>query len=197
MLEHIADSLHLVGWIAVPDFFESQIIEALREECRQLAASGALRKAAVGKDAHRRIREELRGDQICWLDDTGAAGSRRQCLDRFEQLRLALNSRMQLGLFEFECHYARYAPGAFYRKHYDRFHGDVRRILSSVLYLNDDWRSGDGGQLRLHVGDAQEGHVDVSPRGGTLVLFLSERFAHEVLPAQRERLSLTGWFRAR
>jgi SM-20-related protein len=34
----------------------------------------------------------------------------------------------------------------------------------------------------------------VSPCAPTLVAFLSERFEHEVLPARRERLSLTGWF---
>ena len=38
---------------------------------------------------------------------------------------------------------------------------------------------------------------DVLPEGGTLVCFLSQRFWHEVLPARRERLSLTGWFRGR
>ena len=38
---------------------------------------------------------------------------------------------------------------------------------------------------------------DVLPRGGTLVVFLSDRFPHEVLPARRERLSLAGWFRRR
>ena len=32
------------------------------------------------------------------------------------------------------------------------------------------------------------------PEGGTLVCFLSDRFHHEVLPARRERLSITGWF---
>jgi len=195
--DRIADGIQLAGWIIVPDFIEPQTLRGLRGECRELATGGALRKAAVGKDANRRIREEIRGDEIFWLDDAGTCGSRMQCLNHFEQLRLALNRRLQLGLFEFECHYARYAPGASYRRHYDRFHGDARRILSSVLYLNADWRSGDGGELRLHLDDAQCAHVDVSPTGGTLVLFLSERFAHEVLPARCERLSLTGWFRAR
>jgi SM-20-related protein len=38
---------------------------------------------------------------------------------------------------------------------------------------------------------------DVLPVAGTLVCFLSDRFEHEVLPATRERLSLTGWFRRR
>jgi SM-20-related protein len=29
------------------------------------------------------------------------------------------------------------------------------------------------------------------------MVFLTERFEHEVLPATRERLSITGWFRRR
>jgi len=29
------------------------------------------------------------------------------------------------------------------------------------------------------------------------VIFLSARFAHEVLPAKRERLSIAGWFKSR
>jgi hypothetical protein len=41
------------------------------------------------------------------------------------------------------------------------------------------------------------GIVDDMARGGTLVVFLSDRFPHEVLPARRERLSLAGWFRRR
>ena len=35
------------------------------------------------------------------------------------------------------------------------------------------------------------------PQAGTLALFLSGEMPHEVLPATRERLSLTGWFRRR
>merc|ERR1712118_182872 len=31
-------------------------------------------------------------------------------------------------------------------------HGRQRRI-SSILYLNDEWVDGDGGELRLHLGD--------------------------------------------
>ncbi len=35
------------------------------------------------------------------------------------------------------------------------------------------------------------------PQLGTLAVFLSANLPHEVLPATRERLSLTGWFRRR
>ena len=44
---------------------------------------------------------------------------------------------------------------------------------------------------------AAEHSVDVLPQGGRLVAFLSDRFEHEVLPARRERMSFTGWFRRR
>ncbi|MFP5505881.1 MAG: 2OG-Fe(II) oxygenase, partial [Gammaproteobacteria bacterium] len=39
--------------------------------------------------------------------------------------------------------------------------------------------------------------IDVLPQGGTFVCFLSDRFHHEVLPATRERMSVTGWFKVR
>ncbi|MNF18077.1 hypothetical protein D3C80_2219580 [compost metagenome] len=38
---------------------------------------------------------------------------------------------------------------------------------------------------------------DVMPTGGCLVVFLSGDVPHEVLPASRDRLSITGWFRRR
>jgi len=62
------------------------------------------------------------------------------------------------------------------------------------VYLNDAWGDGDGGALRLHLDD---GARDVAPVGGTLVAFLSDRVEHEVLPAKRERLAVTGWYRKR
>jgi SM-20-related protein len=68
-------------------------------------------------------------------------------------------------------------------------------VLSCVLYLNREWGPEDRGQLRLYRPGAAP--LDIPPQGGTLVTFLSDRFEHEVVPARRERLSLTGWFRRR
>jgi SM-20-related protein len=39
--------------------------------------------------------------------------------------------------------------------------------------------------------------LDIEPLGGRLVCFLTAGREHEVLPAGRERLSISGWFRAR
>jgi SM-20-related protein len=197
IFDEVSEKISSDGWIALRDFVEPATIASLREECRQLAASGEFREAATGNNANRGIRQDVRSDDIRWLDADQGNEERQHCLARFERLRLELNRRLQMGLFDFEYHYARFAQGAFYRKHLDRFRGDTRRILSSVLYLNDAWSNDDGGALRLYLDADSARHVDVLPTGGTLVLFLSERFAHEVLPARRERLSLTGWFLGR
>jgi SM-20-related protein len=49
--------------------------------------------------------------------------------------------------------------------------------------------------LRLHETDDRA--VDIEPVGGRLVCFLTPGRVHEVLPARRERLSISGWFRGR
>lgn len=198
VLELISDRIGRDGWVAIPSFIVPGMVAALGEECSWLAAQGSFHDAAIGSGADRQIAGDVRADQILWLEQSGSSEAQKECLDRFEEMRLKLNRELQLGLFEFECHFARYTPGAFYRKHLDQFSRDSRRRLSSILYLNSNWQSEDGGELRLYLERKPvSGHVDIRPDGGTLVLFLSDRFPHEVLPAKRERFSMTGWFKTR
>jgi SM-20-related protein len=189
----IADGLEGPGFAVVPGFLAGAQVAALARTARAHRAAGGFRPAAVGSGARRQVCPGVRGDQIFWLSQPTEEPETR-LLQCFETLRLALNRELALGLFEFECHFALYPPGAAYARHLDRLVNDERRVVSCVVYLNHDWSACDGGQLRLYAG-AQT--VDVLPEGGTLVAFLSERFWHEVLPAGRERLSLTGWFRRR
>ena len=67
--------------------------------------------------------------------------------------------------------------------------------MTTVCYLNDDWRAEHGGALRIELPDGSE--RDVLPAAGTLVVFMSADFPHEVLAANRERLSIAGWYRRR
>lgn len=150
-------------------------------------------RAGVGRESAFRRNPRIRGDEICWLE-TGQPAT-DVWFARMEALRLELNRRLFLGLFDYECHYARYPVGSFYRKHVDAFRGEGNRVVSSILYLNADWRPGDGGELLLYTGDAERPPVVVEPLFNRLVLFLSTEFPHEVLPAKRPRYSLTGWFR--
>jgi SM-20-related protein len=182
------------GIAEVDDFVPSAMIEGLRARCSELGAEGALRPARVGRGANERLAVDIRGDSIAWVD-APAEGVEHDLLDRFESLRIELNRELMAGLVDFEGHFACYPAGASYSRHIDRLSGSDVRVLSAVLYLNDAWSEEDGGHLRLHL---QGGETrDVAPVGGRLVVFRSERFEHEVLPARRERLSFTGWFRQR
>ncbi|MEO8163985.1 MAG: 2OG-Fe(II) oxygenase [Betaproteobacteria bacterium] len=196
-IDCIADGLSAQGWMVIDDFFTPDLTIALRQECQTAPESGEWRKAAVGNGAARQTLGATRGDEIRWMQHPASSKSQRRFQESFECLRLALNRTLQLGLFEFESHFARYPVGAHYARHIDQFRCDTRRQLSCVLYLNENWNAEDGGQLRLYGGGDTPDFEDVLPTGGRLLVFLSARFAHEVLPATRERLSIAGWFKAR
>ena len=150
--------------------------------------------AAVGRGPTSEIREGIRGDHIQWLEP-GEAESCDSYLSLMDSLREAMNRGLFLGLEDFESHFAMYPPGAFYLRHVDRFRDDDRRMVSAVIYLNDAWLPEHDGELRMYLKDDVEHNV--VPVGGCLVVFLSGEVPHEVMPATRDRLSLTGWFRRR
>ncbi|MCO7521092.1 MULTISPECIES: 2OG-Fe(II) oxygenase [unclassified Pseudomonas] len=194
LLSAIVDDLAARGWSQQSLFLPAELSRALAAECRRRYAEGELNPAGVGRGAAQEIREAIRGDQIQWIDP-GESDVCDRYLEKMDGLRQAINQGLFLGLEDFECHFALYPPGAFYKRHLDRFRDDDRRMVSAVLYLNEGWQADDGGQLRMFLAEGVE--HDVQPLAGSLVVFLSGDVPHEVLPAGRERLSLTGWFRRR
>ena len=194
LLLRIVDDIAARGWSQQNIFLPERLTRELAAECRKRAAEGELTPAGVGRGTGQEVREGIRGDHIQWLEP-GQAEPCDAYLNLMDSLRQALNRGLFLGLEEFESHFALYPPGAFYLKHVDRFRDDDARTVSAVLYLNDAWLPEHGGQLRMYL--EGETSYDVQPTGGCLVVFLSGDMPHEVLPATRERLSLTGWFRRR
>jgi len=194
-IKPVAAEIERSGYVVVQNFLDDAACAALVAECRDLHAGQRLHAAAVGRGATRAERHRIRGDHTAWFEPSALTPAQARYWRRMDRLRVGLNHALLLGLDELEAHYALYPPGTGYAKHRDRFRDDDARILSSVLYLNRDWHSEDGGQLRLHL--PQNPHMDIYPAAATLVLFLSAEFEHEVLPATRERLSVAGWFRRR
>ena len=192
-LAGLADALAGPGWAVLPDFLDGASWRALAALARARDTAGEFRPAAVGAGAARAIRAQVRSDRILWVY-APALGVEHELYARLEALRLGLNAALMLGLLDVECHYAIYGAGARYVRHLDRSPAGAERVVSLVLYLNEGWGAQDGGALRLYAGNSAH---EIVPAGGTLALFLSERFEHEVLPARRDRLSLTGWFRRR
>jgi SM-20-related protein len=196
-IDRICAAIANEGCAVEADFLPQAMVAALADEAHARDAAGEFNAAGVGRGAAHVRRSDVRGDRILWLDQNVASSSQQPFWQALDALRLALNETLLLGLFSFEGHYALYPPGSYYRRHRDQFRGagssDIR-VISCAMYLNENWALADGGALRIYDDERVR---DVLPVAGTLVCFMSDRFEHEVLPATRERLALTGWFRRR
>lgn len=189
----VADALHEQGACRLTGFPDAHRGLELRADLQRLQSSGVMRTAQVGQGRARQHREEIRGDAIIWLDDPRCGEPALAYLTMLDALRIQLNRLLMLGVDEVEAHYACFQPEARYLRHRDRFAGSQSRVLSLVSYLNPDWHQEQGGALRLHLAS---GPVDILPQLGTGVCFRSE-IEHEVLPAQRQRVSIAAWMRTR
>lgn len=187
------------GWASMPGCLDEAESWSLRAECCDASDRGGFRRAGVGRGPDLQVREGVRGDHIMWLQGDATSAAQLLYLAKLELLRMALNQRFFLGLFEFEGHFAIYPEGAFYKAHLDRHAGTNDRIVTTILYLNPNWQSGDGGELKLWTtAEGKAGaFILIEPRMGTLVCFMAGDFWHEVLPATKTRMSITGWFRQR
>ncbi len=193
-ISSLIDHLAAYGWAVTPDLLVPPAIAALIQEAQSLWTGAAFKSAGVGRGAELQVRADIRSDHILWLDEANLTAPQTEYRTALEILRQELNAQLFVGVQELEAHYAVYPPGAFYQKHLDRFSTADERILSCSLYLNPNWDEANGGELRLYEG-AQS--IDIYPHAGTFVLFRSDAIYHEVLPATRERFSLTGWFKRR
>jgi SM-20-related protein len=174
---------------AITDQFLSQTeVDAILALPHFQAGRGAFKKAGISKQVQ--VNEAIRGDYIQWIDKASAPEAASVYLHRLDELIRYLNRNLFLSLKDAEVHYTFYPPGTFYKRHLDQFKQDDHRKLSVICYLNNDWKAEHGGALRMYLPGRTR---DVLPEAGRLVCFRSDRIEHEVLPATRERLSLTGW----
>lgn len=197
LLDHISQEIYSNSYVVVDNFVDQAFRKGLLKEQTDLLNQGQFKKAAVGKGDQKQVRSEIRSDEVLWMDPTALSPLQVIFWEKIEELKQVLNRRCFLGLKSFEGHFARYPIGSFYKRHLDQFHAVPHRIVTVILYLNESWTEADGGQLRMYFpqADGSERVEDVLPLGGRLVVFLSEEIPHEVLPTQKERISITGWLR--
>ena len=197
LITHIAEQ----GFCVMDQFLDDAIIIQLACETDDLKQAANMKEAGIGRE-HAALNKSIRSDSIYWLDESAASPAQQAYFQQMEHLRLRLNQHLYLGVFGLESHLATYPAGGFYKRHLDCFasqdSGKPQRKISCIVYLNQDWKAEDGGQLRLYLNEPdashQEKHIDIQPVAGRAVVFLSDTYYHEVLPARRERKSLTGWF---
>lgn len=189
-LNKLADGLADQGYAEVDNFLSQQEVQAILATDDFKNGLLQFKKAGIGKSQEKQINESIRGDYIQWIDGATTQKAVEVYLNRLRQLMEFVNRSLYLSLKDLEVHRTIYPIGSFYKRHLDQFKKDDKRKLSVICYLNTDWKESEGGQLRIYL---PNGSTDIFPLAGRLVCFRSDLLEHEVLPATRERLSLTGW----
>ncbi len=190
IFDRIADELVDKNYAIIDSFLSAEEVRAILALPHFSQHERHFKKAGIGKNADLQINEAIRGDYILWLDKSTAPPAALVYLNRLGELIQHLNQSLFLSLKDYEVHMTVYPVGTYYKRHLDQFKKDDKRKLSVICYLNEEWKEEQGGQLRIYAEGASQ---DVLPIAGRLVCFRSDVLEHEVLPATRERLSLTGW----
>jgi SM-20-related protein len=190
VFDSVADQLAEHNYAIADQFLSQAEVDAIIHGEDFKKETGRFKKAGIGKQQSLQINEQIRGDYIEWLDKKTATAELAVYLRKVENLMQYLNETLFLSLKDIEIHKTVYPVGSFYKRHLDQFKKDDHRKLSVICYLNPDWKDEEGGELRLFL---PEGRRDILPVAGRLVCFRSDVLEHEVLPATRERLSITSW----
>lgn len=179
--------------VGIADNFLSVSLSAnLQQNIHDLQEGEQMKYAGIGNEAIADTTQKMRGDKICWLDKKNNNIYEQEFLDRVEDFIDHLNQTCYTGINDYEFHYAVYGQGSAYKKHKDQFKTDNKRKYSLICYLNDDWKLADGGELVIYQNEKAQ---TISPNAQKAVFFKSDEMEHEVLMANKPRMSITGWLK--
>ena len=180
--------------IGIADHFLSDALSAhLKENLRILYADNQLSAAGTGQKDQTDHTNLFRTDQIYWLDRNHNNIHENSFFDLMDAFVSHLNETCFTGINAYEFHYTLYETGCYYKKHFDQFRNNDSRKFSMVMYLNEDWKENDGGELCIHTENSNQ---NISPMNGKSVFFKSNELEHEVLVTNKQRLSITGWLKS-
>ncbi len=179
--------------IGIADHFLSKnLSDKLQQNIHDLEQDGQMRFAGIGNEKIADNKQQMRGDKIYWLDKKNNNIIEQEFLEMVEAFIDHLNQICYTGINDYEFHYAVYGKGSAYKKHKDQFKTDNNRKFSLICYLNDEWVAADGGELVIYQHDKQQ---SISPNAQKAVFFKSDEMEHEVLLANKSRMSITGWLK--
>ena len=187
-------------YVVADNVIASEYLQKLSDYVQKKYQESNFKKASIGRGVGEKVSELQRGDYILWLNPADDNETVVYFLKFLDELKLILNTEFFLSLKEVESHVTVYPAGAQYEKHVDQFKGQAllknERKISFVLYLNKEWKKGDGGELVLYKPETPEQPLlQIEPLWGRLVYFMSDQFPHEVLTTgEHNRVSLTAWF---
>lgn len=184
------DSLSQFDYVVIDNFLSVEVLSNLKTFFKEKELQNKLDKAAVGATGDSKVINEIRGDYTYWLDKSRDENG-VLLFEVLDEVKLMINRFCFLSLSDYEFHLALYPEGSFYKKHLDQFKSRNNRMISMIIYLNENWKNGDGGELKIYPEGKDE--KTIKPIENRCILFRSDALYHEVLPTNKPRKSVTGW----
>lgn len=175
-----------------PYFLSMELSKLLQQNLRELDRDNLMLPAGIGNQAIKDTTQKKRSDKIYWLDKKNKNIHEQAFLEHVEDFIDYLNKTCYTGINAYEFHYALYDTGSYYHRHKDQFQNNHDRKYSLISYLNDDWLETDGGALMIYGDEKTE---TILPTIQKAVFFQSSETEHEVMIANRPRMSVTGWLK--
>ncbi|WP_338067986.1 2OG-Fe(II) oxygenase [Shewanella japonica] len=141
LFESISNNIVDKGNSISPYALPKDLTNLLLERITMLSEENYAR-AGIGRTKEHTISDSIRTDEISWISGDSEASC--AWIKWTTSLQDYLIRRSFQGLFSFESHFSHYAIGDFYKKHKDAFKGEKNRVLSVVVYLNQNWSAADG-----------------------------------------------------
>ena len=176
-------------YVIVDEFISNELFKLIMDFFHQKEQNDQLKKAGIGSFGEFQVNAYIRGDYIYWLDRERDK-SMSPFFNLVEELVNALKRFCFLSLSGSEFHIAKYPKGSHYNRHLDQFKERSNRQVTVLVYLNEKWKPGDGGELKIYQDKVEK---LVEPVAKRLLLFKSDVVEHEVLTTNVPRYSLTGW----
>jgi Rps23 Pro-64 3,4-dihydroxylase Tpa1-like proline 4-hydroxylase len=173
-------------------FLGKNLCNGLHQNIVQLQNDEMMTAAGIGNNEVKDTNQKMRGDKIYWMDKSHDNIFEQEFLQQVEDFISYLNRTCYTGINSYEFHYAVYEEGSFYKRHKDQFKNDSGRKYSLISYLNNDWLETDGGQLVVYQNGTEQ---KITPHSQTSIFFKSDDMEHEVMKANRSRMSVTGWLK--
>lgn len=184
------DILSNQDYVVIDNFLTEELYRTIRSHFLQKLNQDTFDKAGIGALGLNTIKKEVRGDFTYWLDKEKDSDL-QEYTELTDELIFVMKRYCFLPIADSEFHYAFYPPGAHYEAHVDQFSERNNRIISVVIYLNEDWKKGDGGELKIFKENDEFDLIE--PIAKRCVLFRSDTVMHQVMPTSKDRYSLTGW----